>query len=221
MTLQNNQREIAKTVLSNYGILNLTELNKLGVYSNTIYQMVENCEVNRLARGLYQLETVERELHHNLAVATKKFPKSVVCLLSALSYYDFTDHIPNKTWLALPMKKYVSRETRLDIEVVHYTDPLFFEQYVVKNIEGVPVKIFSASKTIIDCFRFHKKIGLDFAIEGLTNALQDELVTERDLERFAKIYGIWHTMQPYLDAAVSRLRFLNRVNNHNERENFS
>ena len=214
MAQKNDEREIAKKVLSKHGMLTLTELCQCGVSSNTVYQMVKNSEINRLARGLYQLENADWELHHSLAIATKQFPESVVCLLSALSFYDITDQIPNKTWLAISNNRHISNNSHSDAEIVRYSDSLLFELVEVQKIEGVPVRIFSVLKTIIDCFQFQKKVGIDIAMEGLTNALQDELVSEKDLVKYAKIYGVWHFMQPYFDAAVSRIEFLKKVYNY-------
>ena len=35
------------------------------------------------------------------------------------------------------------------------------------NIDGVDVTVFNATRTIVDCFRFRNKIGLDVALEAL------------------------------------------------------
>jgi hypothetical protein len=34
-------------------------------------------------------------------------------------------------------------------------------------IEGVTVRIYGVAKTVVDCFRFRNKIGLDVALEAL------------------------------------------------------
>jgi len=38
---------------------------------------------------------------------------------------------------------------------------------VTHTIEGVPVRVYSAAKTIADCFKYRHKIGIDVAIEAL------------------------------------------------------
>jgi hypothetical protein len=35
-----------------------------------------------------------------------------------------------------------------------------------KRIDGVEVPIFNPARTIVDCFKFRRKIGLDVALEG-------------------------------------------------------
>lgn len=35
------------------------------------------------------------------------------------------------------------------------------------QVDGVPVRVYSAAKTVADCFKFRNKIGLDIAIEAL------------------------------------------------------
>jgi hypothetical protein len=72
----------------------------------------------------------------------------------------------------------------------------------VHQLEGVPVRIFSASKTVADCFKYRSKIGLDVAIEALKDALKRRKATVDEMERFARICRVSRVMRPYFEAVV-------------------
>jgi predicted transcriptional regulator of viral defense system len=68
------------------------------------------------------------------------------------------------------------------------------------EIDGVKVKVFSAARTVVDCFRFRNKIGVDVAVEALREYRR---VYPQGLDavwRFAKKGRMTKVMTPYLQA---------------------
>jgi hypothetical protein len=51
--------------------------------------------------------------------------------------------------------------------VVRLTEPSVSEGIEKQSVEGVTVRVYSAAKTVADCFKFRNKIGLDIAVEAL------------------------------------------------------
>lgn len=66
-------------------------------------------------------------------------------------------------------------------------------------IEGVPIRVFCPAKTIIDCFKFRSKVGLDIAIEALKECLEQQRCSIQELWHFAKICRVSSVMRPYLE----------------------
>ena len=50
-------------------------------------------------------------------------------------------------------------------------------------VEGVIVRVYSAAKTVADCFKFRNKIGLDIAIEALKDCLRQKKATVNATKR--------------------------------------
>jgi predicted transcriptional regulator of viral defense system len=67
-------------------------------------------------------------------------------------------------------------------------------------IDGVDVAIFSIEKTIADCFKYRNKIGLDVAIEALSDAWQQKRVTIEQIMKYAATNRVTHVIRPYLEA---------------------
>jgi hypothetical protein len=69
--------------------------------------------------------------------------------------------------------------------------------------QGSPIRVYSAAKTVTDCFKFRNKIGLDVALEALKDAWHSRKITMDDLAHFARINRVERVMRPYLEAVVA------------------
>ena len=56
-------------------------------------------------------------------------------------------------------------------------------KYGTENIafEGVPARIMSPARTVVDCFRFECLVGREVAVEALKELLQERKVTTDEL----------------------------------------
>lgn len=165
--------------------------------------MVDRGLLERIGRGLYSLPEAEVTEHRTLAEASKRVPHGVVCLLSALSFHGLTTQNPAEVWMAIDQKAWRPRGETPPIRIVHMSGPALRSGVESHVIEGVEVGIFSAAKTVADCFKFRNKVGLDVAIEALRDYLRREPGSVEKLWRFAKICRVAQVMRPYLEAVVS------------------
>jgi len=69
-------------------------------------------------------------------------------------------------------------------------------------IDDIPVKVFSPAKTIVDCFKYRNKLGLDVALEALREGWRARKFTMDELYRYADICRVRKIMQPYLESLV-------------------
>lgn len=197
------QREQARLLLEQRGIVRLSEFKTSGITAATIGRMVKDGEVLRLARGLYQLPDALLDVHHSLAEAAKKLPKGVICLVSALAYHDLTDQLPRAVWMAIGTKDWEPKTDTPPIRTVRFTDALLSDDILTEQIEGVPVKIFGVAKTIADCFRHRRTVGQSVALEGLQEALRKRKTTPAEITRHAERGGVATVIRPYLEALTA------------------
>ena len=207
MSQKQSQRSLVRRKLRKHGYLRHQELCDAGVSPSTIKRMVEEGELRKISRGLFQLEDADWEMHHNYASVAKKIPDGVVCLLSVLSHYNLTDWFAPKVWLAVRKDTWVPKDYQSEIFVHRFSEKMISTCVDTIMVEGVNVKIFSVPKTVADCFRHKKYVGIDVALEGLENGLRENYFTAEEITEYAKQFGSWSAMQPYLDAIVSKISF--------------
>jgi len=66
----------------------------------------------------------------------------------------------------------------------------------------VAVRIYSAEKTLADCFKYRNKIGLDTAIEALKRYVSSRRVQVDKLIAYARICRVEKVIRPYLEALL-------------------
>lgn len=197
------QRPIARKLLAARGIARLAELRAAGVTAATVTRMANDGEVVRLARGLYQLADAELHAQHSLAEAAARVPKGIICLTSALAFHGLTDQLPRKVWIAIGVSDWAPEPSSPPLRIVRMTNALLGDGVETHTIEGVRVKIFSIAKTIADCFRHRRSVGLSVALEGLQEALRQRKVTPAKMKRQAMRSGVATVVRPYLEALTA------------------
>ena len=197
------QRDLARELLQDRGIVRLSEFKAAGVTAATVSRMLEKGEVVRLARGLYQFSDAPLDANHSLAEAAKRVPKGVVCLVSALAFHGLTDQLPRAVWVAIGTKDWAPKEGMPPIRIVRFTEALLKDDVISVRIEGVSVRVFDVAKTIADCFRHRRTIGQTVALEGLQEALRQGMATPSEIARHAKRGGVSTVIRPYLEALIA------------------
>jgi len=74
---------------------------------------------------------------------------------------------------------------------------------VTREALGVRIQVTSPARTIVDCFRYRNKIGLDVALEALRDVLRRRTVSVDAIVRAAEVCHVSTVIRPYLEAAAS------------------
>jgi predicted transcriptional regulator of viral defense system len=182
-------RHIVTKVLGAQGIARLAELRAAGATAAAVSRMERAGEIVRLGRGLYQLPDAPMSVHHSLVTAAKRVPKGVVCLASALAFHGLTDQLPRQVWLAVSTADWARRATQPQLRVIQMADRFLATDIDTHLIDGVPVRIFSVARTVADCFRHRRRVGLAASIRArlLTHAQGKGVSFDVVLNRFAAI----------------------------------
>jgi predicted transcriptional regulator of viral defense system len=184
------------------GVLRPRDLQAAGLRREGLQRLYRAGQVRRIGRGLYVLPDAELTEHHSLAEAAKRVPRGVVCLLSALQFHRLTTQAPFEVWLAIDRRTRLPRPDVLPLRVVRFSGEALHAGIEEHAVEGVPVRIYSAGKTVADCFKYRNKIGLDVALEALRDYLKERRGTVDELWGYAEICRVARVMRPYLEAMV-------------------
>lgn len=93
---------------------------------------------------------------------------------------------------------------RFPVRTVYFSGAALTEGVEVHRIDGVPVRVYSAAKTVVDCFKYRNKIGSEIALEALRDYLKMHRRDADSLWRFAKICRVSNIMRPYLHKGRDR-----------------
>jgi len=181
----------------------LHELKAAGVPETVVARLTRSGCVVRLARGLYQLPDADIQTSHTLAEVAKIVPKGVICLISALAYHELTLQLPPFVWVAIEVHTRQPKHRYPPMRFVRFSRRALTEGIEQHMIEGVPVKITSPARTIVDGFRFRNKIGVDIAISAMREALRKRVCSPDDIMGYARSLRIASVVRPYLEAMTT------------------
>jgi predicted transcriptional regulator of viral defense system len=185
------------------GVMRTSQALIQGIHPAALYRLVEDGQLMRLARGLYRLTSADEFSNPDLAVVAAKAPDAVVCLISALAFHGITTQVPRVVHLAVPRGRYAGLRLRTPpVKVYRFDLPTFGEGIEVHAIDHVPVRIYGVARTIVDCFKYRNKLGLDVAIEALRFARARKRVSNREILRFARLLRQDRVMAPYLESVT-------------------
>ncbi len=88
----------------NNSIVRPSDLARLGLPRDYLYQLSKEQVLQRIGRGMYQWPLAEISSNQSLIEAVKQAPNAVVALISALSFHNLTTQNPHEVWLAIDRK---------------------------------------------------------------------------------------------------------------------
>ena len=189
------------------GVLRARDLDERGLARIYLRRLTERGLLMSLGRGLYLPADADVSEHLSLIEVARRVPHGVVCLLSALRFHEFTTQQPRQVWLAVEQG---TRAPKLDyppLRVVRMSGDAWsggVEEHTLTLGEAqVEVKVTSAAKTVADCWKFRNKIGLDIALEALSEGWRERKFSMDELSHYARINRVANVLRPYLEMMVS------------------
>lgn len=184
------------------GILRTREALAAGIHPRTLYALRDAGELEQLGRGIYRLAEMPPLSDPDLATVGKRVPQGVICLISALAFHELTTQIPHLVHVALPRNAWTSKLEYPPIQVYHFSPAAFNAGVEQHTIEGVEVRVYSAEKTLADCFKYRNKIGLDVALEALRAYRTRRGARFQRVLEYARVCRVENVMRPYLEAST-------------------
>lgn len=185
------------------GLLRPRDLEERGIPRGRLQGMIRRGEVTRVARGLYRLRDASLTELETVAAVSKRIPAAVICLLTALHIHEIGTQAPREVWIGLDRKAWKPLPSGLPLRVVRFSPAMLSYAVQTRVVLGVPVRITSPARTVVDCFRYRMKIGLDVALEALRDALASRKATLDEIMRVAEVGRIQTVIAPYLESVAS------------------
>ena len=182
------------------GVIRPRDLDAYGIPREYLRRLCNKEVLERRSRGIYALADADLTEHHSLVLASKRVPKGVVCLLSALRFHQLTTQAPFEIWMAIDRKARLPKAEGVPLHIVRFSAAALTEGVEHHQVEGMEVPVYRLAKTVVDCFKYRNKIGLDVALEALKECLRERRCTIDELWRYAKICRVANVMRPYLES---------------------
>ena len=185
------------------GLLRTRDVDSAGAPRALLARLTLNGSLVKVGRGLYALPDRPPSEHDSLAEVSAKSSTGVICLISALRFYELTSQQSSEIWLAIPHKSHPPRMDFPPLRIVRMSGEAMTRGVDEVDVAGTTVRVFCVAKTVADCFKFRNKVGLDVALEALREAWRGRRVSMDELWRYAEICRVANVMRPYMESLVA------------------
>lgn len=185
------------------GILRTAEAIKLGIHPLYLYRLRDEGILESLGRGVFRLASMPDFSQPDLVLVAKRIPSGVICLISALSYYELTTQIPHFVSIALPRTSRLPQIDYPPLRCFWYSKASYEAGLETVSINGALVNIYNIEKTLADCLKFRNKIGMDVVLEALREYWRKGKTNLDKLYDYAKICRVEKVLQPIIETITS------------------
>lgn len=185
---------------ANGGILKTSQALQKGIHQEILYGLQKAGHIIKISRGLYRLNEMPALGEPDLITVTLRIPNAVICLISALAFHGITNQIPHHVDIAIRSNSKLPKLAYPPIKTYWYPESNFETGIEKHEVDGILVPIYSPERTIMDCFKYRNKIGLDVAVEALKLYRERGQMKISLLAEYAKMNRVLKIVRPYLEA---------------------
>jgi predicted transcriptional regulator of viral defense system len=120
--------------------------------------------------------------------------------LSALRFHHLTTQSPFETWLAIDDKARLPRVDYPPVRFVRFSGPALTNGIEEHQVQTATIRVTNPARTVVDCFVYRNKIGLDVALEALRDCRRKKLATMDEIYSVAQTRRMGRVMRPYLES---------------------
>lgn len=183
---------------------------ELGVSASAMSRMEHEGCIARVVPGIYIGARRKRNPLTEAAAWSRRYPSSVMCLLTAAVHHKLTDAFARGTWLYVAKGTSVPRSLTAPLHVVQIAPRLIEPGHDEENaisalvVHGTTLRITNADRTVLDLWRYPQRIPVEHALVALRRHVQSN---EFVLPRFARLgqhLGVWSRVEPVLQGMMTR-----------------
>ena len=184
------------------GQMRMSHAIEHGITRYMLYKLRDDGIIDPVSRGVYRLSELPPISNPDLVTVSLRFPKAVICLVSALAYYDLTTQIPHRVSIAIPREARVPSLDYPPITVHRFSKTSYHSGIEEHRIDNLPIQIYSPEKTLADCFKFRRRVGMDVILEALKLYKSRRKPKINEILDYARINRVEKVMRPYLEVSL-------------------
>ena len=194
------------SILNKRTVVRARELYRSGIHPQELSRAVDRGLLLKIGRGLYARADYPADFERQIVLACKRVPAGVICLESAAKYHGLLSLESASIWVAIDFKAKKPVVDGLKLRFVRFSGNALTQGVFNTTIDGVPVRIYSAAKTVADCLKYRRKIGSDLAARILRESIAGKKCSEQRLRHFAKICRVNKLVQAAYSSADPSVR---------------
>jgi len=196
------KEKIKEIFYANHGYIRTKDISSAGIDRRYLKDLVNEGNIERIKRGLYRWKDAKFDVKEELINVSKIIPQGIICLESALSYYELTTYTPGEYTVAVHRKYNIKLPDYPPIKLYYFSDKYYIDGVEKIDINGHIIKMYNVEKTICDCLRYEDKISKDIIVESIKEYIRRRDKNISKLMNYATKAKVKDAVQKYIEVLV-------------------
>ncbi len=195
-----SDRDRVLALAQQQGLVRPRDLQRLTIHRMVLTRLTEEGSLERVGRGLYRLSDAAPMGDPDLVLVAAQVPHAVIGLVTALERHGLTTEIPRTVDILLPRGVRPPSIEYPPLRVFTTSEKAVRTGVVKTKLDGVQVRMTNPAKTVADCFKFRRRVGIEVALEALREGLQTRAFRPAAFAKYAKTNRVLTFVRPYLES---------------------
>jgi hypothetical protein len=140
--------------------------------------------------------------NETLIEVAQRVPLGVLCLSSALRFYELTTENPFEAWLAIERGAWSPKLGYPPVRLVHFSEAAFKFGIETHSVEGERCACIARRRPLRIASSSAPRLEWRPRIQALRSAYREKKATMDDLWRAAKVCRVVNVMRPYMESLI-------------------
>jgi predicted transcriptional regulator of viral defense system len=183
----------------------MKELKEANFHTRDINSLVKEKTIEKIKPGFYRISDFSyfKDVNVSLITVCRAEPQAVICLLSALDYYQMTDFNPSEIYFAIPHSQKKKIIIKPPVKTFFFRERFYKPGIEIIKTKYGDLKIYNREKTVCDMFRYRNKLGEDLAAQALKSYLKQKNKSIAALIKYAEVCQVKTIILPILKGLVA------------------
>ncbi len=203
MKLKNKIKEKIKEIFYvNNGYIRTRDISSKDVNRRYLRDLIDEGVIEKIKQGLYRWKDAKFDVEEELVNVSKIIHHGVICLVSALAYYELTTYTPGEYTIAVGRNYNIKLPDYPPIKLYYFSDKYYMDGIEKIDINGNIIKIYNIEKTICDCLRYENKISKDIIVESIKEYVKRSGKNISKLMNYAAKAKVKDVVQKYMEVLM-------------------
>ena len=198
-------KKIISYISKNGGFATMKELKEVNFHTRDIAKLVKENIIVKIKPGMYRISDYSffKNVNVSLITVCRAEPLAVICLISAMDYYEMTDFNPSEIYYAIPHSRKSKSIIYPPVKTFYFRDRFYNPGIETIKTKYGDLKIYNKEKTVCDMFRYRNKFGEELAMQALKNYLGQKKKSIASLIKYAEICQVKTVITPILKGLMA------------------
>ena len=197
----NTREKILEIFHRQSGYARTRDIKEKGIHHSHLTELQEDGTIVKVKHGLFSLS--ENAQYSSLIESQLSIPDGIICIGTALSFYDLSTWDPPDIHIAIPKGRKLKLPEYPPIKLFYFSGEFYKTGITTEKLEtGEAIQIYDREKTICDVIRYRKRIGIDIMKEALGEYINSKDKNLNILNSYAKELKISSILSQYLEVLL-------------------